>query len=72
MTDRTSTSDWILRQRARKLGVDEAVEELERSQKAMNESERLRRVEKAKGVHSDMLFAAVPVGEENAETSIEI
>jgi hypothetical protein len=72
MSSGKSTTDWIARQQARKLRVDEAVRELDRSQKAMSESEKLRRAEKAKGVDTDMLFAAVRVGEENAETSIQI
>lgn len=72
MTDGKSTTDWIARQQALKLRVDEAVQELERSQNAMNESEKLRRSEKAKGVDTEMLFAAVPIGEENAATSIQI
>ena len=72
MTSSKNTMEWIARQQARTLRVDEAVQELERAQNAMNESEKVRRSDKAKGVDTEMLFAAVPVGEENAETSAQI
>lgn len=60
MTNGKSSTDWISRQQARKLRVDEALQELERAQKAMTDSERRR----TSGVDTDMLYGVIPIGGE--------
>jgi hypothetical protein len=47
MTNGKSTTARISRQHARKLRLDEALQELERAQKVMTDSERRRRSERA-------------------------